>query len=903
VKFAANTPSPGTGRLPRPTSGRLLLVVSLVVAVVSSVLLVASAASVAVGLDPIGLEAACTDRPFSCGMGTGLAVTLLFVGFGGIFWLGIRPDRLVSRYRRLARAAPERLVDEAISRDRVPRDQLYELIEADLFSRPSRPHLIVGGIGTGKTTTLVDLTGRLAARAVPVPVDLAAAEVELDFLELARVNFLEQAKPWMLREDEGFAVWQRLCRDGTLVILADGLGEALRNQPEQHVTIARAIGQAADESYGLVIVARPEDVPPGLNVARFELDALGLQEATDFVLAQAGVTGDRETVEALLRVAELTETPFYLRYVAELQAAGRLGALHVCERSRFGLRVDLLGTYVDSLVVGAVRSDAVLLGTSREDLVAQLGRAAFEGLVTDRQEIALDEFAIPDARRAATDAETLGFARARTTLIRFRESILQGYLAARHILANLDPHPACEQLLSQSGDAWIAAAITAGLLASADPGGAEEIGLAIVATACAKADAVRFTLATAAVDIATVLPASHGARLRSAIEALVRRTPPRPFRGAFVSRELELVSRLAALSGTEAAEALWTLARDVEYLVRVSAVHELAALGETAVDVVKTVFNDDLEFAEDAFGKDGVAPPVPRIDVTRSLRLGVQCWILPTLHSAVSTSEAWTRDLLERWMRITWDNAYPGTEASLSQGFKFAAMRSFARTRTEELMSFAEQLLPQTRFWYSQINLLHALTLWQAQSGRARGNVTEALQAHVRREHPLVSRAAVLCAAGLDGEVRRRVWADEVIVSARPRHAGGLLGAAEGWQELDPEASKLMADVIVLLNLTEGDSRAVPRRAMRLTAALQAFPECMRQGPQRVRLRVTGTTATDHSDCTESCGLILCPYPARSEPTFRGELPEGFCREQARLNSSNSDMQRFWKSMEERVRV
>jgi hypothetical protein len=151
--------------------------------------------------------------------------------------------------------------------------------------------------------------------------------------------------------------------------------------------------------------------------------------------------------------------------------------------------------------------------------------------------------------------------------------------------------------------------------------------------------------------------------------------------------------------------------------------------------------------------------------------------------------------------------------------------------------------------------------------------------------------------------VRRRVWADEVIVSARPRHAGGLLGAAEGWQELDPEASKLMADVIVLLNLTEGDSRAVPRRAMRLTAALQAFPECMRQGPQRVRLRVTGTTATDHSDCTESCGLILCPYPARSEPTFRGELPEGFCREQARLNSSNSDMQRFWKSMEERVRV
>jgi hypothetical protein len=549
-----------------------------------------------------------------------------------------------------------------------------------------------------------------------------------------------------------------------------------------------------------------------------------------------------------------------------------------------------------------VKSDAVLLGTSRKELVAHLGLAAYHGFV-DGEEIALDKLDIPDPRRTAADAETLGFARARSGIIRFRQAILQGYLAACHVVAKMDWRSTAEQLLHQSGDAWTAAAITAGLLATADPLAAEQLGLTVVAAASQQTGAMRFTLATAAVDIATVLPPTHRENLSKQIDALVQNAPRRPFGGAFVSRELELASRLSAMSGIEATRALWKLSRDDEYLVRVSAVQELAALGDLAVGVVETVFDEDLRFAETVFGTGGNLPEDPHIDAARSLRLGVQCWALPSLHGAVSSNEDWTRDLLKRWMRITWDNAYPGTEASLSQGFKFAAMHCRELPREEELESFAEELLSKARFWYSQINLLHALTLWRARPGRVGPTEPALAKDGVRPHHPLVVRAAALCATALSRQVRQYIWADEVTVSARPRYPAGDLRAAQGWQELDPEASKLMADVIVLLNLIEGDSRAIPRRAARLTSALSAFPKCMGHGSERELLKVTGTTATNHSDCTANCGLELCPYPSRSEPTFRGELPEGFCREQARLYSSSSDMRAFWQSMEERVRV
>ena len=47
---------------------------------------------------------------------------------------------------------------------------------ADLHDRGVRPHVLVGGVGTGKTAVLVRLTELLAEkRAIPVPVKLRDA--------------------------------------------------------------------------------------------------------------------------------------------------------------------------------------------------------------------------------------------------------------------------------------------------------------------------------------------------------------------------------------------------------------------------------------------------------------------------------------------------------------------------------------------------------------------------------------------------------------------------------------------------------------------------------------------------------------------------------------------------------
>jgi len=113
-----------------------------------------------------------------------------------------------------------------------------------------------------------------------------------------------------------------------------------------------------------------------------------------------------------------------------------------------------------------------------------------------------------------------------------------------------------------------------------------------------------------------------------------------------------------------------------------------------------------------------------------------------------------------------------------------------------------------------------------------------------------------------------------------------------------------MADVIVALNLMEGDSRAAHHRQRRLEAACSTrLPVCLGTRGERDLLQVTGTAAIDRSRCPPACGLELCPYPARSEPTFRGELPEAFCRYQASFyRRESAQMARFWATMEERVR-
>jgi hypothetical protein len=884
-------------------------------ALLAAVPILAALLGVLLDFDPLRLEKRCEDRPFSCGVGTGLLVTVLAVGVGVIYWSGWRRDRVLRRYKRLARTEPESLVPGfGSARNSVRHDDLFELVTADLRAERRRPQIIVGGIGGGKTTALVGLTQALAddRHNVPVPIDAAGAERELDFLELARIAFLRHVQPWFLREDEGFAVWQRVCHDGRLVVLADGLGNALRDQEHPARTIARAIERSGDENFGLVIAARPEDVPAGLNVARFALEPLDVEKATDFVLEEAGVIEGRELVAEFLRRTCATETPFYLHYVAELLSLDRLADLRVQQRSRFGLRLDLMQAYLDALVAGEVCSEARLLGTSRGDVVAVLGDTALAGLAAGERQTDLARPGLEDPRRVAADAEALGLVHVRGTVVEFPHSILRGYLAARRIGGRKAPVAACHALLKLDREAIVAAAMAGGVLARTDPPAAAEVAHAILEAAGNDTRrairSTRFVLATAAADIATVLDASRRAPVLERLADLLDSSPHSGGTTSWGPSKIELAGRLGKLGGPESCRGLWTLALDEDYGVRLSAARELAGLGDTAVASLRSHFAEHLRFAEMVYGSTiPGAPPGNDHLVTadESLPLGVQCWILPTLRALAAPTDEWTGKQLERWVRIRWGRAFPGTEASLAQGFKLAAMHSIADGHQDELVRAAALLLTKARFWYSRISLLQALAVWEARSPRRHGEAAAVIEQYVNDQHELVRRTARLCALGLRSELRPRVWGDEVMVSRRPRYPAGDSFAAQGWLELDPEAARLMGDVIVALNLISGDSRAADRHWERLLAACgPKLAACMRGlGERNQLLQVLGTAAVEGSPCDAACGQQLCPYPARSQPTFRGELPEGFCRALARFHKGNDAMVQFWQDMETRVRT
>jgi hypothetical protein len=87
----------------------------------------------------------------------------------------LRSRRLRRGYAARAREESRELVPTAgaIIDEVVGRDELCKVLMADLRDRRTRPHVLVGGVGTGKTAVLVRLTEFLADEgAVPVPVRL-----------------------------------------------------------------------------------------------------------------------------------------------------------------------------------------------------------------------------------------------------------------------------------------------------------------------------------------------------------------------------------------------------------------------------------------------------------------------------------------------------------------------------------------------------------------------------------------------------------------------------------------------------------------------------------------------------------------------------------------------------------
>ncbi|MDQ4049561.1 MAG: hypothetical protein M3131_09315 [Actinomycetota bacterium] len=437
---------------------------------------------------PIDPDSGCEGIGYSCGVVGGLVMSTLPLVLGSFLFLFFRLNRLRKRYVAQASKEPLAFVETAGTRvDRiVGRDHLCSVIISDLKDEERRPHVVLGGVGLGKTAVLVKLTEQLAKNgAVPVPVRLRDAQDALDFRTLARDRFLREMEGRLLSSGEGEKVWRRLSKELQIVIVADGLEEALsegRLERERDTLIRLAVNRAARERLPLVIASRPHNAVADMNAAILELEPLSEDAALDYI-ADGATPASRQRLEWITSTAEVVETPLYLQIARDLHAEGllRRGRLDVRQLDTRGpdrveLRVRLMQTWIDALVDGHLEKDVPLEPRERLGTVEQIAALACVGLRDDRIEVAFRDFDQPlpgnasseplsgrqaadesstagvetlkrameerltagqtesvDVRLAATRAMRLALVETHGEGVRFQHSIMQAYLGSRVI--------------------------------------------------------------------------------------------------------------------------------------------------------------------------------------------------------------------------------------------------------------------------------------------------------------------------------------------------------------------------------------------------------------------------------------------------------------------------------------
>ncbi|MEV0696116.1 hypothetical protein [Streptomyces sp. NPDC050388] len=287
-------------------------------------------------------------------------------------------------------------------------------------------------------------------------------------------------------------------------------------------------------------------------------------------------------------------------------------------------------------------------------------------------------------------------------------------------------------------------------------------------------------------------------------------------------------------------------------------------------------------------------------------------------------------------------------EAALAQGFKLAANQRKRRPYSApgsraDLIRQAEKVLQQSRCWYTQLTLLQGLCLWELpdsvgrrerdvdgrvwreddlggapEPSRALGG-TSAVQtvqrwlsmagtvnsppgrpgsngdSPRRMLHPFVAEAGDLAALALEtGQPERFLWIDEKTVTdsigSRTGHNRGYrkhnlwIPPSVGWSTLDGRAQRLVADVLLMLNLIERDGypEEVEERMTRAERPGMLLPPCLctSREPLRPGLRPgTSEPPAPGTTCLPDCKFQLCPYPPRGGVP-RGEVREPFCRQQ-----------------------
>lgn len=424
----------------------------------------------------------CDRYGAACQTVSGFLVPLLSVALASAIFLFYRLRYVKASVAKKARTSPGDLVETAtpdIGRI-VGRDELCQVIMEDIRHRDiRRPHLVVGGVGTGKTAVLVRLTKLLAEhRAIPVPIRLRDARDSLNFGDMAYQRFLSLSEGRLLSTGEAEKVWRQLRKDDKIVVIADGLEEALtegRAHQDRDNLIRLAIHHARELDLPLVIASRPHDPLRGADATILELEPLSEEAALEYI-DQGYPSEDTRRLDWIVETAGLAELPLYLQITRQLCKSGRLdhlsasrSAKKVDTRSpdRSELRLHLLDTWMEALFDGRLMPAVPLSSAEREATVEWLSAFACIGLMADTIDVKFDDYynekpndkspkfeeiekeikrvlkeKLPrrdlDMRLAVTWGDRLQLVEAHGDGLRFPHSIMQAYLGSRFMRTALN---------------------------------------------------------------------------------------------------------------------------------------------------------------------------------------------------------------------------------------------------------------------------------------------------------------------------------------------------------------------------------------------------------------------------------------------------------------------------------
>ncbi|MES4900770.1 MULTISPECIES: ATP-binding protein [unclassified Streptomyces] len=317
-----------------------------------------------------------------------------------------------------AKAAPHELVPTAGTLiDRiVGRRELSQCIVQTLRDRKLRkPYLLVGGVGVGKTAVLVELTRMLAQQgAVPVPIHLRDADGhgELDFEKMARRRMAEEADQGVLASGQIDKTWRQLRLDDKVVVIADGLEEALLDEgrrDDRDNIIRRAIDRADRQKLPLIIASRPHAPLEGARAAIADLEPLSEEAALEYLVKDT-TEADERRLDWIVETADVSDSPSYLQIARLLQEHDLLehqtpreeaDRLDTRSHDSSTLRLWLLDTYREAVENGRLFDHLVMERQERRETMRVISALACLGLLQDSLEVTFDDFirAYADGRR------------------------------------------------------------------------------------------------------------------------------------------------------------------------------------------------------------------------------------------------------------------------------------------------------------------------------------------------------------------------------------------------------------------------------------------------------------------------------------------------------------------------